>query len=163
MNTLTILAIILSILGVGLSFWLTLAGVLISYGAIVCTCFCGVGGEVIISHDSLLFWGVATVIVLGLTMLNSDNPFIKPVSRAYVLGGAIVGALLGFAAVPSPGYEIIGAAIGTLLGAFAYSRTPAGRGFRGNNRLFIDYVCACGLPAVVIVGMSASALTAIFF
>lgn len=163
MDTLSVIALILAAVSLGLAFVKIAPTALSAYASIVCACFCGAGGNIEVSHDSLLFWGVATVIVLGLSLLNSDNPLLSFASKAYVLIGAIAGGLLGFATSHSSATLLTGSAIGAVLGAFAYSRTHAGISTGRDRRIFADYVCAAGLPAVVIVGMCGVAASAVLF
>ncbi len=163
MDLLSVIALVLAAASLLLVFFKVVPTALSAYASIVCACFCGAGGAIEVSHDSLLFWGVATVIVLGLSLLNSGNPLLTGAARAYVSAGAIVGGLLGFAATHSAASIIMGSALGAVLGAFAYSRTPSGSAARTDRRVFVDYVCAAGLPAVVIAGMCGVSASAVLF
>ena len=163
MDLLSVIALVLAAASLLLVFFKVVPTALSAYASIVCACFCGAGGAIEVSHDSLLFWGVATVIVLGLSLLNSGNPLLTGAARAYVSAGAIVGGLLGFAATHSAASIIMGSALGAVLGACAYSRTPSGSAARTDRRVFVDYVCAAGLPAVVIAGMCGMSASAVLF
>lgn len=163
MDILSIISIIAIVLALGLSFYRYIPSACAAYAAIICAHFGDVGGQITISADSLLFWGVAAVIVLGLALLNTDNPVITTISRSYSIIGAICGGLLGFVSSHTAATVIVGSTLGAVLGAFAFSRTPAGAAARADRHLFVDYVCATGLPAVVITGMCGVALSAILF
>lgn len=109
--------------------------------------------------DSLMtFWGIATLIALG---INYMLPFQVATSRtgmAYMTGGALAGTFVGLLATPVAGV-ICGSAAGALLGALAFSRMRAGKMLGFPSRRFFNYVLAKGLPLVV--EMSASGLVGI--
>lgn len=163
MNALQIITLILAGAGLLLSFRKTMAATLSAYASVVCASLSGTDSWPEVSSDSLLFWGVATVIVTGLTYMNSRNKLLSGVPRAYIACGAIAGSLLGFIASHTSAAMITGAATGALLGAFAYYRTPAGAKTCTDRRIFTDYVCAAGLPAVVIVSMCGTAVSAVLY
>lgn len=109
--------------------------------------------------DSLLtFWGIATLIALG---INYMLPFSVATSRtgmAYMAGGALAGTFVGLLATPVAGV-ICGSAAGGFLGALAFSRMRAGKVLAFPSRRFFNYIVAKGLPLVV--EMSASGLVGI--
>lgn len=157
MTAITIVTVILAILGLAFAYWKTVAGTAISFIALVCANF--IERPAALSHDTfsfngLLFWGIAAVIVLGISFLNSGTKVLTRLSRAYPLSGAIVGAFLGFLVNPITGAVIIGGAIGATLGAFAFTRTPRGRTSAISSQRFLDYLASAGLSSVVIASMS---------
>lgn len=109
--------------------------------------------------DSLLtFWGIATLIALG---INYMLPFHVATSRtgmAHMAGGALAGTFVGLLATPAAGV-ICGSAAGAFLGALAFSRMRAGKTLGFPSRRFFNYITAKGLPLVV--EMSASGLVGI--
>lgn len=102
----------------------------------------------------LLFWSVATALVLGIYRLSADQPRPGRTAGAYVTGGALAGAVVGMIMTTSAAV-IIGAVAGAFCGAFAFSRTPGGR-----QIAFTALLLRCGLPAVVVMSMAATALGA---
>lgn len=156
MSAVTILALTAAILGIILSYWKTLPGVIIAYASVICSYYNNESDTFAISSNGLIFWGIATLIVLGLSILNASGSL---TSRAYPLTGAVVGGFLGIISNNSQAALIIGAAIGAILAAFAFSRTPDGKTLTGSSRGFADYIGASCLPAIVIASM---AITAIF-
>lgn len=101
-----------------------------------------------IDSNLMLFWAVATLILL---VVRLWTPHMQPVSqtgRNYIVGGALVGmlpgVLLGYAEM------IIGSVIGAFLGLIAWRRTPKGSESRVNT---LKTACEVGLPAVVTMSM----------
>lgn len=101
--------------------------------------------------EQLLFWGVATLLVIGIDFLLPKSKTIDLKGRGYVglgtLAAMVVGMLFG-----SPGI-ILGAAIGAFFGALAYGRTPQGAALQFPSSKFLSFLCARGLPAVVAFSM----------
>lgn len=104
-------------------------------------------GYIPVTMRELLFWGVTTLIVIGLDVLLPRESARALQGRGYVgvgtIAGMVVGMLLSSAGI------ILGAAIGAFLGAMAYSRTPAGRALQFPSAVFMRFLCSRGLPAVV--------------
>ena len=163
MNTLSIITIIASIFGPVLIFWRLAPSAIVAYAAIVCACFSGAGGEVTVSGNGMLFWGVASVIILGLQFIKTDNPLLTRLSSGYISAGAIVGGVLGLLSGHTASTIIVASALGAILGLMAYSRTPSGAGVTSDRHRLGDLMGAAGLPAVVIAGMSFTALSAILY
>ncbi len=163
MNTLSIITIIASLLGPALIFWRLAPSAIVSYAAVVCACFSGAGGQVTVSGNGMLFWGVASVIILGLQLIKTDNPLLTRLSSGYISAGAIVGGVLGLLSGHVASAIIVASAIGAILGLLAYSRTPSGSVIASDRHRLVDLMGAAGLPAVVIAGMSFTALSAILY
>lgn len=153
-TALQILTLSLCAIALAACFVRRVSAALIAYGAMVCA-FCGHRAGITI--DQLTFWGCATAIVLGLRFLQREDRYSKRAARAYVAGGATVGAFLGVLIAPVSGTVIAGSALGTLLGAIAYMRLPSGLHFAIGSREFVDFICVRGLPAIV--GTSILAIT----
>ncbi|MCM1355577.1 MAG: hypothetical protein NC212_04120 [Staphylococcus sp.] len=109
---------------------------------------CGVSCSIVYDHtDSLIFWGVAAVIVIALQYLLPRNVVESRRGVGYMAGAALAGAFVGM--VISHGWMVVGAVIGAVLGAIAYSRTPVGKMMEFPSSKFLNYLCAKGLPAVI--------------
>lgn len=61
------------------------------------------------------------------------------------LAGMLLGMTFGYAPM------IIGAFVGAVAGAVFFSRTPGGAGLKFPSSRFVQYFCAKGLPAVIVV------------
>lgn len=112
---------------------------------------------------SLIFWGVATLIVLGLEYLLPKNVVSSRRGVGYIAGAALAGAFVGLAI--SHEWMVVGSAVGAILGGIAYSRTPVGTIMEFPSSKFLNYLCAKGLPAVItmcIIGTTVLWLTAMF-
>lgn len=106
--------------------------------------------------STMLFWGLATLIVLGLDRLLPAAITRGVDGRGYICGGALAGMVVGM--LMSSAGIILGAVIGAFLGAMAYSRTPLGKALPFPSADFLRFLCARGLPAVVAVSMVGLAL-----
>lgn len=104
------------------------------------------------SATSLIFWGVAAVIVLVIQYLLPRNVARSRLGIGYIAGAALAGAFVGM--VMSHGWMIVGAAVGAILGGIAFSRTPDGAGMEFPSSKFLNYLCAKGLPAVVVMSIA---------
>ena len=114
-----------------------------------------------ISGKVLLFWGIASAIVL---MLNYLQPKALAQTRAglpFIVTNTIVGAAVGCACAPVAAAIIIGAIIGAFLGAVIYMRLPKSPAMSIGSPEFIQYLCAKGLPAVVTCSQAAIVLVAL--
>ena len=151
-NFLEIIAFVLAGMGVGGSFLPRFPGAVCGYAAMVCMYFTG---NVYYSGKVMIFWAVATVIVLGLNMLQPRALTMARQGHAYVSGGALVGVVLGYLVAPMASAIILGGAVGAFFGAFAYMRTPKSPRFDVTSSEFVQYLCAKGLPCVVTMSMAA--------
>lgn len=104
------------------------------------------GNHIPMLKDTLMFWGVATMIVLiinsSATQSAHDNS-----GLGYITIGALTGCVLGM--LTFKGGIIIGAAIGAMLGLTAFCRTPKGSHIKLPSKAFISQLAAKGLPIIV--------------
>lgn len=151
-TALSIRSLILSLAAVVAMFVPRLPAVPAAYAALVCAHF---DGAVYINEKILIFWGVATAIVLGLRALQPKAIVLAKGGQAYVAVATLVGTLLGYLASATAAAIIIGGAVGSFLGATAYMRTPASPRLPLTSQGFVEYICAKGLPSVVTASMVA--------
>lgn len=155
-SALQILTLSLCAIALAACFVRRVSAALIAYGAMICAhCSGGVG----IHTPQLVFWGVATAIVLALRLLVGDGFTDRRAARAYVAGAAAAGAFVGVLVSPTSAGAIIGSAAGAFMGSLAYARTPAGRGSGLTGKRFVDFLAGKGLPCVV--GTSIIAITTV--
>ena len=101
---------------------------------------------------TFIFYGVATVMVIGIRyLLSKGEPDGKSTGNLYLGLGALMGCLIGM--MMDARFMLLGTIIGTVMGAFAFSRTPAGKWLRFPKSNFIQYLCAKGLGIIVAVAM----------
>ncbi len=137
---LEIVSFVLAGVGVGGTFVPRFPSGVAAYLSMICMAFAGIP---YFDAKVLIFWGVATVIVLGLEILQPRALTSTRHGHAYVAGGTVVGALLGY----------LGSAMGAFFGTMAFMRTPKGPHFAVASSEFMQYLCAKGLPAVVAISM----------
>lgn len=107
--------------------------------------------------STFLFWGVAAVMVWGITYMSPQGEIDgRSSSNIYVGASAIAGALLGM--LVDPRIMVLGVILGAFVGELAYSRTPHGRWLTASTKTFLQYYCAKCLPAVVAVSIIAIAI-----
>lgn len=76
--------------------------------------------------STFIFWGVATLLAVGLYYLSpSGEPDGHSSSNLYVGFTAMAGGMLGI--LLAPRILVLGVILGAAMGQLAYSRTPAGR------------------------------------
>lgn len=105
--------------------------------------------------QTLVFWGVAAVIVTAICHMLPAAVATSQRGIGYIAGAALAGACVGMAA--AHGWMVVGAVTGALLGGLAYGKTPAGKGLGFPSYRFLNYLCAKGLPAAVTVCMVCTA------
>lgn len=112
-----------------------------------------------VSWDTVLFWGIAAAIAVGINTLLPKPVASSTEGTPYMTGaslaGAFVGLLLGSAGL------IVGAIAGAACGGIAYSRSPRGSNLDFPSRKFMNYLCAKGLPIVITCCISALTILAI--
>lgn len=108
----------------------------------------------------LLFWTIATALVLGIYRLSPGQQRLSALANAYLSGGALAGAVVGMIMTTSAAV-IIGAVVGVFCGGLAFSRTPDGRGLQFPSADFFTMLVRFGLPAVVVMSMAAIAFGSI--
>ena len=101
---------------------------------------------------TFVFWGIATLITVGLYYLSpSGEPDGNKSSNLYVGFTAMAGGMLGI--LLAPRIMVLGVVLGAVVGQLAYSRTPAGRWMMTPSSLFWKYFAAKCLPAIVAVSI----------
>ncbi len=113
-------------------------------------------GYVDLPADTMIFWGCATLLVLGLWVMLPRYLSRGTRGRGYIGLGTLCGMVVGML-ISSPGI-IIGAVVGAILGAMAYVNTPRGRDLPLFSRQWTQLLCGVGLPAVVALSMVGLAL-----
>lgn len=101
---------------------------------------------------TFIFWGVATLITVGLFYLQpSGEPDGHSSSNLYVGFTAMAGGMLGI--LLAPRIMVLGVILGAAMGQLAYSRTPAGKWMLFPSTQFWRYFAAKCLPAIVAVAI----------
>lgn len=119
---------------------------------------CNFGGVAYFSGETLIFWGVATLIVLGITYLLPRQVSASRVGVPFIAGGALVGVVVGMMANSMAGI-IVGGLAGALFGGIAFANTATARQLMSfPSKKFFNYLAAKGLPAVVALAMAAACL-----
>lgn len=124
-----------------------------AFAGLLCLHFSGVAP---VENSQLWFWGLAALIVLGLSVLLPAPVVTSRKGVGYIVIGAIAGLTVGL--VISANVMILGGVAGALCGALAYSRTPSGRFLEFPSRKFINYLCAKALPPVIALSIVAVAV-----
>lgn len=134
-------ATLLSGAGLVLAFFPRIPAVIVSYAAMLVA---ALSGLVVFSSAQLWFWGVATLIAAAIGWMTHSPS--RGATAYYIVGGALVGALVGLV-LSTVAAVILASAAGAFLGLMAWSRTPAGRvaGTGGS----LNLLASAGLPAVV--------------
>ncbi|MBO4954916.1 MAG: hypothetical protein J6C77_00750 [Muribaculaceae bacterium] len=109
---------------------------------------------------TLLFWGVACLIAVGISILLPEPVATSRVGVPYMTIASLAGAFVGMLLPYSQAGMILGAVIGLILGAIAFSRTPSGvsSGMLFPSRKWINYACAKGFPIVITIATAAIAM-----
>ena len=101
---------------------------------------------------TFVFWGIATLITVGLFYLSpKGEPDGHRSSNLYVGLTAMAGGMLGI--LLAPRIMVLGVILGAAMGQLAYSRTPAGKWMLFPSTQFWRYFAAKGLPAIVAVSI----------
>ncbi|MBR5726368.1 MAG: hypothetical protein IKX56_06520 [Muribaculaceae bacterium] len=101
---------------------------------------------------TFIFWGLATLITMGLFLLSPrGEPDGHRSSNLYIGFTAMAGGLLGI--MLEPRVMVLGVALGAAMGQLAYSRTPAGKWMLEPSSQFWRYFAAKSLPAIVAVSI----------
>lgn len=143
-----ILGAMLTLTAILLTFRPVFPASLVAYGSLW---MFQLSGHLQFPTNTIIFWSIATLIVLGLDRLLPAALTRASQGQGYIATGTLaamaVGMLLSGAGI------ILGAAIGAFLGALAYSRTPAGQALAFPSSAFTRFLCAKGLPAIVAFSM----------
>ena len=106
------------------------------------------------------FWGIATLITVGLFYLSpSGEPDGHRSSNLYVGFTAMAGGMLGI--LLAPRILVLGVVLGAAMGQLAYSRTPAGKWMLSPSTMFWRYFAAKCLPAIVAISIVCIAIMGI--
>lgn len=98
------------------------------------------------------FWGVATLLTVGLFLLSPrGEPDGHRSSNLYIGFTAMAGGLLGI--LLAPRIMVLGVVLGAAMGQLAYSRTPVGKWMLNPSSQFWRYFAAKSLPAIVAVAI----------
>lgn len=151
-NVLEIFALLLAGVAVGGSFMPRFPAVLPAWLGMLCMRFVATG---YVNTKTLIFWGLASLIVLALNILQPKALTAARQGHAYVVGATVVGIVLGYLLAPMAAAITLGGIAGAALGAIAYMRTPDSPKFSIASPEFLQYLCAKGLPAVVACSMAA--------
>jgi len=101
---------------------------------------------------TFVFWGIATLITVGLFYLSpKGEPDGHVASNLYVGFTAMAGGMLGI--LLAPRIMVLGVVLGAAMGQLAYSRTPAGKWMLTPSIQFWRYFAAKCLPAIVAVSI----------
>ena len=157
-TTLTILTIIFATVAVVAMFFPRLPAVIAAYASLLCAHF---DGAVYVDGQVLVFWGVATVIVLGLRMLQPRALVFAYQGHAYVALGTMVGVALGYVVSAAAATLILGGVAGAFLGTLVYMSTPASPRLTMSSAPFREYLSAKGLPCVVSCTMATVAVVSL--
>ncbi len=109
-------------------------------------------GIAAIDTSSLIFWSVSSVIVLAINCLLPKQIRDSHVGMSYLCTGALAGSFLGLLSNTTAGV-ISACAVCIVLAALAFSRQAAGQVLEFPSKKFFNYLCAKGLPLVVIFSM----------
>lgn len=158
-ETLQIIAVIVSVAALVACYIPHVPAAPIALAALVAAYFAAPHGFITI--DIIIFWAVATAIIMGLRFLQ---PHALPAMRAgsaYIATGTIAGASIGLAISASSAAVILGSVIGAFLALTAYMRTPASPKLPVASSPFIQYYCAKSFPIIIAVSMSAISLASV--
>lgn len=101
---------------------------------------------------TLIFWGIATLITLGLYYLSPrGEPDGHKSSNLYIGFTSLAGGMLGI--LLAPRILVLGVVLGAALGQLAYSRTPSGKWMMSQSDAFWRYFAAKCLPAIVAISI----------
>lgn len=108
--------------------------------------------RILVPTATFIFWGIATLITVGLFYLSpSGEPDGNRSSNLYIGSSAMAGGMLGI--MLAPRLMILGVILGAAMGQLAYSRTPAGKWMLEPSSLFWRYFAAKSLSAIVAVSI----------
>lgn len=148
----TTLYLILSILLLGVALFLTLRPIIPSVFIAYLSLWMVKWSDIVeVPEVMLIFWGIATLLVLIIEFSRPQQAIKSTSGAAYILGGTSAGMMVGL--ISSYQLMIIGAVVGALFGAMAYSKTPKGSAIKKPASRFIQYVGAEGLPIVITICM----------
>ena len=110
---------------------------------------------------TFIFWGIATLITLGVFYLSpKGEPDGHRSSNFYVGLTAMAGGMLGIL-FQRPAYIVLGVIVGAAIGQLAYSRTPAGKWLLSPSTMFVRYFAAKCLPVIIAISIVCIAIMGI--
>lgn len=104
-----------------------------------------------IPSTSLTFWGIATLLILGIDFLSPKTKNGFEIGAVYLGIGTLAGMLIGLAIDST--LTVAGAFVGAVIGELAFARTPHGKHLLFHSSTIIHYFCARGLRIIVTVSM----------
>ena len=144
-----VIALVLSLVGLVAMFIPRMPACIIAYLSMVAAYL---SHYMYFTKATLIFWGIAVVLVSVNRMLLPSFIRNSRVGLGYSAGGAVVGMALGLI-MYRPATVVGGAILGTLFGAIAFSRTRKGAIMQFPTIKFFNYLGAKGIPAVMAVAM----------
>lgn len=130
-----------------------------AYAALLCM-YAGHRDGIVVASD-LVFWAVASALVVGMRFLQPRTLTNASQGHSFVNIGTLAGVLTGFVINPSSAAIILGGCLGAFAGTLAFMRMPRGPHFSIGSSQFMQYLCAKGLPAVVWCSMAAITIVCI--
>lgn len=113
--------------------------------------------------DALWFWGIASVLVLGLDYMLPREVTRSSAGVPFIVTGAIAGMAVGIA-LSTVASVIIATAAGAFFGAIAYANTRAGREIMTfPSRQFFNWFAAKALRAIVTLSITGISLACLLF
>ncbi len=159
LTPLTTVAVILGVIALVVCYIPRIPASIVAYAALVFA-YPGNSGDAV-TGEILVFWGIATTIVLGLRLLQPRSLLAMRAGTAYICTGSIAGAAIGFAISPSSASVILGSVTGSFLALTAYMRIPGSPRLAVASSPFLQYFCAKSFPVIIAVSMSAIALSSV--
>ncbi|MBE6318465.1 MAG: DUF456 family protein [Bacteroidales bacterium] len=152
METLFLIIGILLMIGcVFVSFYPIAPAALLSY---VAMWILDANNIIFISKNTLLFWAIATLIVLlnfYMTNVVQNQPHKATKGLSYIIIGALAGCFTGMT-ISASGITI-GTSIGAIMGSVIYCRTPQGKATKLMSFNHIMYLADKGLPTIVAISI----------
>lgn len=119
--------------------------------------YCGMlalhyGAYIYLTDNALVCWTVATLIVIGLFVMQpKGEPKSSKQANIYVGLGSLAGLLVGLAL--DARVMLLCLCIGAIFGFMMYAKTPAGRWLKFPTLTFIQYFCNKCLPIIIAMAM----------
>lgn len=122
-----------------------------------------IGGIAAFSNASMIFWGVATALVIANNFLLPRHIVTSRVAVPYIGLGAVTGTVLGMLTNMMAGI-IVGALFGAFFGAIVYANTARGREvMHFPSGKFFNYLGAKGIPVAVAMCMAGACLIQLLY
>lgn len=122
-----------------------------------------VGGVAPFSTSTMIFWGVATAILVALGVILPQKVVNSRMGVPHMATGAVTGAIIGLISNTMAGV-ILGAVCGVFFGAMIFSRTrPGMEVMHFPSGKFFNYLAAKGIPMVVSLSMIGAVLSQLIY